>query len=269
MRTWSRQSGVVASAVLIVALAACGSGSTGTGPSAPPTAAQLAVDFDTIYSALNAAGATAYAASFPDTAQADSEAAITIAQYAESGPANGGTETSFTATTTGGNATWDGVVQVSTVNSNVDTVYWVALYPHLNLDTMVIAGIEMSNGSLVGNVAFGSTNQFVSYVVGTTAGSAEVTATGAACSLQGGLAAATVISDWVGTTSTTCTSATVMMSLSVTFQDNGLGSVSVVMLSNQTFHGPLFVPTGGSHVVGIPSKAQAAAEALDALIRRR
>jgi hypothetical protein len=251
-----------------MALAACGS-STSPPPVPPPTAAQLAADFDGVYTALNAAAATAYASSFADTAAADSEAAITIAQYAESAPANGGTETSFTATLTSGTATWAGVADVFTENADVDTVYWIAVYPHLNLDTLVIAGIEMSNGTLEGSIAFGSTDQFVTYVSGDLAGSARVASTGSACSLETGLAAETVISDWVGSTATTCVLASIMASLSATFPANSLGNASVVMLSNQTFNGPLFAPTGGSRVVGIPSRGAAAAQVLDALIHRR
>jgi hypothetical protein len=249
MQTWSRQCRVVGSAVVMVALGACGSASTGPAPTTP---AQLAAAFDALFVA--------------DTAS-NPEAADIIAEYAELSPAYGGNEATFTVTTGSGTQTWRGVAY-GAIGSAPDTAFFITLYPNRDLDQAVVVVFDGAGGASAQTAA--TINQFVTVYDGTvSSASGHIVSSGAGCSLETSLAAATLIADWVGDAGN-CVLSTVQVSFAASFPDgDNLGALESVSVSNTTMTGPVFTVGGGSHVVGIPSKAAALADRLAGVLHPR
>jgi hypothetical protein len=244
-----RRLSLVGAAAAAVALVACSSDSTAP---KPLTSQQVAQDIDQVFAADLAAGTSE-----------DSGLASAIAEFVESGPAYGGTESSVSVTTGTGKRTWHGVGYVVSEEAN-DTVFVGALYPNRNLDTLVITEVENDNGSS-DIIVIATTTAFATGGDTTaTSASASLLSASGTCSLQSGLVADnTLAAGWSGST---CTAAKFQMSLTVTLPTAvGLGSLS---FSNTTFNGPLFTFSGPSRVVGIPSKGAAMAARLRALAKR-
>jgi hypothetical protein len=236
----------------MVVLAAC---SSSTAP-APITPAQLASDFDGLYSAHIAAGTPA-----------DSEAAALIAELFETAAAYGGNEATFTAVTASGSQTWHGV-EIGAGESDGDTVFYTAVYPNRNLQQAMAALLETEDGVPVDSEAVATNTQWTTVVEDSVVTGATSTAAsfGATCSLQTGLAAEAVIASFTGDAS--CTLAKYQTSFSAVFPAAaGLGALESVSVSSATFNGPFFVSTG-SRVVGIPSKGSAMMARLHALLAR-
>jgi hypothetical protein len=242
MQTRSRQYAVVASVALTMVLAAC---SSSTSPK-QITPAQLAEHFDSIYSADLAAGTGL-----------DSNAARNVAELVEVAAAYGGGEASVTVTTASGTQSWKGVGFIFLGTS--DTEYVSALYPNRDLQQVVISLVDMSGGvadgfaaASVDGLASGPNDSTI------TGETASLLSTGATCSQQSGLAAASVLTGFVGT-SVACTLAKFQVSFSAVFPAAaGLGALESVSVTNATIIGPMFASTG-SHVVAIPSKGAALA----------
>jgi hypothetical protein len=236
-------------------IAACSS-SGSTGP-APVTPAQVAEKFDSVYSSLLAAGT-----------ETDSELAVFVAWYSEAAPAWGASQANLTVTTGSGAQTWHGVAY-SALDGGADTVYFLTLYPNLNLQQMIFVGLEYSNG-LNSELIYGTNNGFTSYAMDSTftATSAQTLSTGGACSLQNGLAADSTISAlWPGAS---CVGAQLEFTVSVAFAAAAnFGSMSTVSISNATFSGAQITSSGPSRVVGIPSKGAAAALAIETWMHTR
>jgi hypothetical protein len=236
-----------------VAVAAC---SSSTAP-ASVTPAQVAEKFDSVYSSLLAAGT-----------QSDSQLAYFVAWYSEAAPAWGASQASITVTTGAGGQSWHGVAYVA-LDGAQDTVYFLTLYPNLNLQQMVFVGLEYSNG-LTSELIYGTNNGFATYAEDSsfTPTSAQTLSTGGACSLQAGLAADSIITAfWPGAS---CVSAQLEFTVSVAFgAAANFGSMSTLSISNATFSGAQISSSGESRAVGIPSKGAAAALAMDRWIRRR
>jgi hypothetical protein len=232
---------VVASVAFLLVLAAACSSSTSPTPATTP--AQLAEQFDAIYSTDLAAGTSA-----------DSNAARNVAEYAELAPAYGASEASFTVTTASGTQAWHGVAYAIAENAT-DTVYILGLYPNRSLQTALLVLIEMSNGTSEGALAAISVNGLISGPDDSvTTGTATTLSTGATCSEQSGLVADAYLTEYLAGES--CESAKFQASFSAVFQAaDGLGALESVSATNATFNGALFQPSGGSHMVAIPSKA--------------
>jgi hypothetical protein len=242
MQTRRRQYAVVASVAVTLVLAAC---SSSTSPN-QITPAQLAEHFDSIYAADLAAGTSA-----------DSNAARNVVDWFEPGPAYGGGEGSFTVTTASGTQSWKGVGYVYI--GTTDTEYVSGLYPNRDLQTAIISLIEVSGGVTSGVAAIsvdglvsGPNDSTITGIAG------SLLQTGASCSLQSGLVAGSVLSDYVGS-GVGCTSAKYEISFSAVFPAGaGLGALESVSVTNATINGPLFASTA-SRVVAIPSKGAALA----------
>jgi hypothetical protein len=239
MQTRSPRYAVAASVALTIVLAACSSSSTSPSPITP---AQLAEHFDSIYSADLAAGTPA-----------ESIAAQYVAGYIEVAPAFGGSEGSFTSSST----SWMGVGLIVADQEEEDTVYLAAVYPNRNLQTVVLVALEISNGTVVDSIALGTTNGFQSYVDDSTiSGSASLTSVGNVCTEQSGLAAGAALTFFVGS-GATCALAKWTQSFVVMFP--GAAGINPVGASNLALTGPFFTESGESRVVAIPSKGAAAA----------
>jgi hypothetical protein len=239
MQTCCQRYAVLASVALVLGLAACSSSSTGPTPITPQ---QLAEHFDSIYAADLAAGT-----------HADTIAATYVAGYVEVAPAFGGTEATFTSSST----SWMGVGFIYTEEGESDTVYLSVLYPNRNLQTAVLTAFEMSNGTVEDSVALGTTNGFQSTVEDSTlSGSASLASVGNACTEQSGLVAGAALTYFVGSGSA-CVVAKWTESFVVVFQ--GAAGINPVGGSNVGFTGPFFTNDDGSRIVAIPSKGAAAA----------
>jgi hypothetical protein len=243
MQTRSRRYMVVASVALGLTLAAC---SSSTAP-APISSTQLANDFDAIFSADQAAHT-----------DADSQAADLVAEFFELGPAYGGGEASFTATTSSGTQTWHGVGFAVTAEG--DTAYLAAMYPNRDLQQAVFMYVQESNGTGQDSLAAAS-------VSGLETGADDSIMTlvptlesvgSSACTQQSGLAAASVFDELFNGQDVTCAPAKFQMAFNAIFPAAAdLGALETVS-GTVTISGPLFTEPGGpSHVVGIPSKMAA------------
>jgi hypothetical protein len=218
----------------------------------------LASQFDALYSAQLANGTAA-----------DSTAAMLIAELFELGPAYGGNEATFTAVTASGSQTWHGV-EISAAENAGDTVYYAGIYPNRNLQQAVVLYVETENGVVTDSGSIATNTQWSTVVEDSTVtgASSVVSSVGASCSLQTGLAAETVLSDFVGS-GESCANANFQTSFTAVFPAAaGLGALESVTVANATFNGPFFTPTG-SRVVGIPSKGSAMMARLHALLARR
>jgi hypothetical protein len=241
---------------LTVVLAAC---SSSTAPPKPLTSQQVAQDIDQAFASALAAG----------TAE-DSSAASLIAEFVETGPAYGGTESSVTVTTGSGTQAWHAVGFVVDEGTG-DSTFVTAMYPDRDLQTAMVVLMGTVDGTVAGGEALLSTTRLVSGGdTSITSGAATLVSKGSGtCSLQSGLAANAYLSTFIG--SSTCTPAKYEVSFAVTFSTAAnLGPLTTVSVSNLTINGPLFVASSGpSRVVGIPSKGAAMVLRLRALVNHR
>lgn len=244
---------VIGASVAIAALAGCGSDSTAPTPQLTP--AQLAEHFDSLYvAAVN---------------DSNSAAQFLVPDFVEFGPALGGNEVTATVTTNSGPQTWHGVGYVGVIANDTlaDTIFVVALYPNRDLQQVVFAEFQNHVGaSIFGATADGFDTVWTNGTVNSAAGS--IVSTGAACSLQQGLAADTTMQEFAGP-AFSCVSAKFNVSLSATFPgSDNLGALTSVSISNVTFNGAEIEISAASHAVAIPSRAAAALMKLKSVIRR-
>jgi hypothetical protein len=249
-------------AVVTAAFAAAACGSSSTGPSGP-TAAQTAEHIDSIFAA-DLAGGT----------ESDSELAYAIAEYIEPAPAYGATQTSFTVTTASGAQTWQGFVIES--EEMGDTVFVTAAYPaNSNLSNFLLtltAYDSLGEVDSIAFVAYDSAGTIKSVLAsGTPTVSNAVTSVGAACSLQSGLAADSVITALTGS-ATSCNVINTTYSMSAQFSAPALPAADASLsISAVPIHG---VQLGGT-LLGYdraprgPTIASARIQQLIAAIRRR
>jgi hypothetical protein len=212
----------------------------------------LAAHFDTMFQTDSAQGT-----------EGGTEAAQLIAILFEAAPALGGTQSTFTATTSSGTATWHGVALAGVIDA-ADTAYITGIYPNDNLQ-QAIGVVAYSQSS---PVVFGTANGFSTLATDGTLNSfaGQILSTGSACSLQSNLAADPVINQFISNSGFTCLSGVMNISFSVSFPPtDSLGAMSSTSISNATFHGPVVFPAGGQHVVSVPSKGAALFMKLESL----
>jgi hypothetical protein len=192
--------------VLILAAAGVAAAcSSSTAPSAP-TAAQTAEHIDAIYSSLMAAGTSS-----------DTEFAQLIAEYVESSPANGATQSTFNITTASGTQSWQGFSIES--NDNNDTIFATAVFPAGgNLTNMFISLAAYDASGPEGTLAALVYDSAGTYEVQDAEAmlANAVTSVGAVCSLQTGLAADSLIESFTQA-ATSCNLITATFSASASF----------------------------------------------------
>jgi len=253
MQTTGRQTRIaaLASTALVVGLAACGS-SNSTGPkSTGPTAAQSAHFFDSVYSSYLAGGSSE-----------DSTAARLVADYLEFPPAYGATQSTFTVTTAGGSQTWYGFTY-GIVPDGGDSVYATIAYDGTDLEHVLIFEQSYPSGTGEYEAALLDFSTFSEYDDSTASGSASETSVGSACSELTGLAADTVMADFLG--DGTCQAASYTVSASVQWSAaSDLGALETLSFSGVKFNGARFAAGSGQGVVRGPSKLAALIERLRA-----
>jgi hypothetical protein len=234
MRISGRQWLIAASLGIGTALTACSNDSS-TAPMAV-SATQFADTADSIFSA-DLAGQPA--------------AATAIARYVETSPAYGGGEAAPTINTSAGSLAVLGVAYAFITGA--DTTFYVSIYTANTLEQVAVVWFTGSSGTAAGGEGTGS--QFVTTGAGVVSNATgQLLTTGASCSLQTSLAAASTISAWVGS-GATCAMATIEVSFVSTFPANqGLGALTAAIVSNVSFTGPVFEASGASHAVGVPSR---------------
>jgi hypothetical protein len=253
---------VAALVVAAAAVAACGSSSTGP---AGPTAAQTAAHIDSIYSALLAAGTPG-----------DSQLAGVIAVYIETAPAFGATQTSFTATTASGTQTWQGFTIASQYEG--DTAFLTTVYPansslgnfFLSINIRDSTGDEGALGFLVFDSTGGVFTSVESSAPPTVANT--ITSLGAACSLETGLAADSVITTDVTVDVTSCNLINTTYSATAQFTSSAMPAADASLtFSSVPVHGVLFGGTllGPDRAPRGPTIASARVRALVDMVRQR
>lgn len=225
MRISGRHSLIAASLGIGVALTACSSGSS-TAPTAV-SATQFADTADSIFSADRAS---------------QPAAATAIARYVETSPAYGGSEASPTINTSAGSLAVLGAAYAFIAGA--DTTFYVSIYTANTLQQVAVVWFSGAGGTAAGGLGTGS--QFVTTGAGVvTNATGQLLTTGASCSLETSLAAASVITAWVGS-GATCAMATIEVSFVSTFPVNqGLGPLTADIVSNIPFTGPVFQAGGG------------------------
>jgi len=243
----------VASTALVVGLAACGSSNSPTGPTAP-TPAQLASFFDSIYSADLAAGTAA-----------DSEAAVLVAELLELTPALGGHRTTISVTTGSGTQSWYGFEYG--VNDGPDSEFVTIAYSDNNLTNVLLAeeAVDSSTSHTEAAIYTDNFQTGVGDSVATVSGA--VTSVGSSCSLQSGLAADALITNY--TEDVTCQLASYNVSASVVFAaSSNLGALQSISFSNVGFNGVMFTDISGQHATPGPTRVAGAIRRLMALQAR-
>lgn len=238
----------LAGTAVLVTLAACGSSNTGP-KSTGPTAAQSAHYFDSVYSSYLAGGSSE-----------DSTAARLIADYLEFPPAYGATRSTFTVTTASGSQTWYGFTY-SAVFSSSDSAYVTIAYDGTDLTHVLIFDQTYESGTSGFDASLLDFSTFSEYDDSTATGSGSETSVGASCTELTGLAADTVMADFLG--DGTCQAATFTISASIQWSPgSGLGALESLSFSGVNFGGARFVATSGQYVTRGPSKLAAAIQRL-------
>jgi len=242
----------LAAATLVLALAACGGSSNSVGPRMP-TPAQLAAYFDSIYSANIAAGT-------PD----GSHYAYDVADFLEATPAYGGQRATFMVTTAAGSQMWYGFTY-EYKNVGGDSGLETIAYSDNSLTSIVAIGVNYRNDNADTNLyADFYQNRFSTRIHDSTVSYASaVVSVGAACSLETGLAADSVLAEY--NAGYTCTNGTFLITASTVFPaDAGLGALQSWSISAVTFDGPIYPELGAGRVPGAPSRIAAALARLHA-----
>jgi hypothetical protein len=251
---------VVVLAAATVVAAACSSSSTG--PSGP-TAAQTAEHIDSIYAAHLAAGTAS-----------DSQFAYIIGVYLESAPAYGATQTSFNVTTGTGTQKWNGFTIES--EDEGDSIFINATYPvNGDLTNIFISLAAYDSLGQVGQLTalvYDSAGTYAEQDIDNAMLSNSASALGAACSLQTGLAADSLLGE-VGEGATSCNLINNTYSASAEFTATSAvpaGETSM-SISNATLHGIRFGGTliGPERAPRGPTIAAARIHQLITSFRRR
>jgi hypothetical protein len=246
MHPRSRRPTILATAALALTFAAC---SSSTSPKSP-SPQSLATHYDSIYSALVAAGTSA-----------DSEVATLVAIATVLPPAYGSPQSTFTVTTASGTATWKGYT-LETAAANADSSFLTVAFSDNNLSQVIFAESDYDAAGPVagGAVALVGLSLSTGGDDSTFTGSATVASVGHACpALQSGLASAPVLASLTDQV-TACAHATFNVSFSATFfASENLGALSSISISNATFDGVQLSGAliGPSHVAPGPSRLAA------------
>ena len=232
---------VVTTVSLSVVLAACSSSTTS--PKGPSPQA-LATHFDSIYSALLAAGTE------QDSTTADIIGVATVAP-----PAYGSPQASFTVNTGAGIATWKGyTIEFAETSANGDSEFATVAFSDNNLSQLIFVTADYDQNGYKGGDALALLNLTTRGDVITLRNSASLASTGSECpALQPGLASAAVIDTLVGTAD--CEHATFAISINASFTN--IGALTLVSMSNATFDGVRFSEGAASRVAPIPSRIAA------------
>jgi hypothetical protein len=237
-----RRAGILVAAGYLGGLVAC---SDGVAPTPPPTPAQSAEMFDSLYRAELAAG--------------DTSAGEFVAYELEFPPAYGAQETDFTAATANGLQRWKGFI-VEELDNDGDSLITAILFSDDSLTNTIYVGqdqltTQFSQAQLqhlplddtTTNPAEEAANSF--NATGTI--TASLVSTGGTCALQSGLAAGAIIAV---PPNAGCTNATFTLSATLQFPtDSTVSALRSFSFSNVTFHGPRFTNLYlGSHPVRPP-----------------
>lgn len=230
-----------------IAAAACGSDSS-TGPKGA-TASATATQLDAVFSARLAAA----------TSGGDSAIAYFIASYFELAPAYGARPASVNVTTGAGTAAWQGFTielmeQPNGTDANTgDSTFLTVVYPNAALTTALIFETDYDSTGL--RVAGADLIYDTDSVVTTLNIGASVAPhpLGAACALQTGLAADSILTSVTGSY-LTCAAATFTQFATMVFAAApGLdASLQNISMSDVTFNGVRFVYAYGTSIDRVP-----------------